>query len=47
VKMEFRYTVVRRADAIVAAEGYTRHAAVDTTGRPCRLPARVREVFAS
>lgn len=46
VKMQFRYTVVRRADAVVAAEGYTMHAAVDPHGRPCRLPARIREVFA-
>jgi acyl-CoA thioester hydrolase len=46
VKMKFTYTVVRRADAVVAAEGYTMHAAVDPNGRPCRLPARIREVFA-
>jgi acyl-CoA thioesterase FadM len=30
----------------VAASGWTKHAALDTNGRPCRLPARVREVFA-
>jgi acyl-CoA thioester hydrolase len=46
VRMKFSYTVVRRADQVVAAEGYTLHAAVDVTGRPCRLPARVKEVFA-
>lgn len=46
VRMKFTYTVLRRADAVVSAEGYTLHAAVDSNGRPCRLPARVREVFA-
>jgi acyl-CoA thioester hydrolase len=29
-----------------AASGRTVHAALDRTGRPCRLPERVREVFA-
>lgn len=46
IRMKFSYTVVRRADGAVAAEGYTVHAAVDTAGRPCRLPERVKEVFA-
>jgi acyl-CoA thioester hydrolase len=46
VRMKFSYTVVRCADGCVAAEGYTVHAAVDAGGRPCRLPARVKEVFA-
>lgn len=45
VRMKFSYTVVRRADGIVAAEGYTVHAAIDAAGRPCRLPARVKEAF--
>ncbi|HEY0873961.1 MAG TPA: thioesterase family protein [Vicinamibacterales bacterium] len=46
VKMKFTYTVVRRADAVISAQGYTLHAAVDPDGRPCRLPVRIREVFA-
>jgi len=46
VRMKFSYTVVRRADQVVAARGYTVHAAVDPAGRPCRLPPRVQEVFA-
>jgi acyl-CoA thioester hydrolase len=46
VRMKFSYTVVRQADQVVAAQGYTVHAAVDADGRPVRLPARVREVFA-
>jgi len=46
VRMEFEYQVVRRADGSLAAEGKTVHAALDPSGKPCRLPARVREVFA-
>ena len=46
VRMEFQYEVIRKADQAVAASGRTVHAALDATGRPCRLPERVREVFA-
>jgi acyl-CoA thioester hydrolase len=46
VKMQFNYTVVRAVEGIVAAEGYTVHAAVDPSGRPCRLPERVKQAFA-
>jgi acyl-CoA thioester hydrolase len=46
VRMEFQYMVVRKHDAAVAATGRTVHAALDASGKPCRLPARVREAFA-
>jgi acyl-CoA thioester hydrolase len=46
VRMEFTYQVVRRADAALTASGRTVHAAVAPNGRLCRLPARIREVFA-
>ena len=46
VRMRFNYTVVRREGAMIAAAGHTVHAAVDAGGRPCRLPARIREAFA-
>jgi acyl-CoA thioester hydrolase len=46
VRMEFTYQVVRLDDAAVAASGRTVHAAVDPSGRPCRLPERIRQVFA-
>ena len=46
VRMEFVYEVRRLADGQVAATGRTVHAALDGSGRPCRLPARIREVFA-
>ena len=46
VRMEFTYEVLRRGDSTLAASGRTVHAAVDPTGRPCRLPERIRQVFA-
>ena len=46
VRMEFEYQVVKVSDQTMVATGRTVHAALDTAGRPCRLPARVREVFA-
>lgn len=45
-RMRFDYTVVRREDQVIAAAGHTVHAAVDPAGRPCRLPARIRQAFA-
>ena len=46
VRMEFNYEVRLTTDATVAATGRTTHAAVDQSGRPCRMPERVREAFA-
>jgi acyl-CoA thioester hydrolase len=46
VRMEFQYQVVKIQDQTIAASGKTVHAALDTAGKPCRLPERVREVFA-
>ena len=46
VRMKFNYTIVRRADGAVAAAGHTVHAAVSPAGKPCRLPERIRQVFA-
>lgn len=45
VRVEFTYEVFKQ-DGALAARGTTTHAAVDLNGRPCRLPERVREVFA-
>jgi acyl-CoA thioester hydrolase len=45
VRMQFTYQVIRREDAALAASGKTVHAAVDASGRPCRLPERIRQVF--
>jgi acyl-CoA thioester hydrolase len=46
VRMKFNYTIVRRADGTTAAAGHTIHAAVSPEGKPCRLPERIRQVFA-
>lgn len=45
VRLAFEYVVRRPADAASVATGYTVHASVDATGRPVRLPQRVRELF--
>jgi acyl-CoA thioester hydrolase len=46
VRMEFTYEVRLSAHAALVATGRTIHASVDANGRPCRLPERIREVFA-
>ena len=46
VRVAFGYEVVRPADGAVLAVGRTVHASLDRDGRPCRLPARVRSLFA-
>jgi acyl-CoA thioester hydrolase len=46
VRMEFTYEVVRRDDQMVSASGRTVHAALDPAGKPCRLPDRIRQLFA-
>jgi acyl-CoA thioester hydrolase len=46
IRMEFTYDVVLMSGGELAAVGRTVHAALGRDGRPCRLPDRVREVFA-
>ena len=46
VRLAFDYLVTRLSDGAVVAAGYTVHASVDVAGRPVRLPARVKELFA-
>ena len=46
IRMEFIYQVTRADDEVLAASGRTVHAALDPAGRPCRLPDRIRQVFA-
>ena len=45
VRIRFDYELRRGHEPQAAAVGHTIHAAVDGTGRPCRLPARVRETL--
>lgn len=47
VRVRFDYDVVRADDGAAIASGYTVHATVDREGRPVRMPARARELFAS
>ena len=46
VRIRFDYTLTRTADETLLAEGHTVHAAVDASGKPCRLPERIRETLA-
>jgi acyl-CoA thioester hydrolase len=46
VRMEFTYTVMVKGQDDPVATGRTIHAALGPDGRPCRLPARIREAFA-
>lgn len=46
VRMGFDYRVVLRHDGTLAASGHTMHAVLDAAGKPCRLPAHIRGVFA-
>jgi acyl-CoA thioester hydrolase len=45
VRIAFTYEVVRPRDSQTMATGRTVHAAIDRSGRPCRLPQRVKELF--
>jgi acyl-CoA thioester hydrolase len=44
-RVGFEYEISRPIDATVNAVGRTMHAAVDNTGRPCRLPDYIRELL--
>ena len=44
-RVEFKYEISRPVDGMVNAVGRTVHAAVDKTGRPCRLPSSIQDLF--
>jgi acyl-CoA thioester hydrolase len=44
-RLAFDYEVVRSSDEVVLARGRTVHAAITQSGRPCRLPERIRSLF--
>ena len=46
VRIAFDYELARRADRVAIATGYTVHVTLDAAGRPTRLPARVKDLFA-
>jgi acyl-CoA thioester hydrolase len=45
-RVAFKYDVVRAGDAQPLVTGHTVHATIDRDGRPCRIPARVKGLFA-
>lgn len=45
VRVRFDYEVWRAGEEGPLATGHTIHAAMDRSGRPCRLPAAVRELI--
>ena len=45
IRIQFTYEVVRVTDETTLATGMTMHAALDRSGRPRRLPERVRLMF--
>ena len=45
VRLRFDYDVTVAARSTVCAVGYTVHAAIDSAGKPCRLPPSVREML--
>ena len=45
IRIQFLYEVVRASDTAKLASGMTMHAALDRSGRPRRLPDRVRTLF--
>ena len=46
VRIQFDYEVLRRADGVALASGHTVHATIGPSGRPARLPDRIRNLFA-
>lgn len=44
-RVEFEYEISRPIDATVNAVGRTVHVAIDTAGRPCRLPDYIRKLL--
>jgi acyl-CoA thioester hydrolase len=45
IRIQFLYEVVRAVDGAKLASGMTMHAALDRSGRPRRLPDRVRTLL--
>jgi acyl-CoA thioester hydrolase len=45
VRIRFDYQVIRCADGATLATGHTVHASLDSTGKPRRLPERIRTLL--
>lgn len=46
VRIQFDYEVARPADGMTLAVGHTVHATIGPSGRPARLPDRIKDLFA-
>jgi acyl-CoA thioester hydrolase len=44
-RVRFDYEARRVPESTLLAQGHTVHAAVDPDGRPCKLPARVKDLW--
>ena len=47
VRVKFDYQVVRSSDGVSIADGHTVHASLDTSGKPRRLPDRIRQFLSA
>lgn len=47
VRVKFDYQVIRAADGATLAGGHTVHVSLDATGKPRRLPDRIRTLLPS
>ena len=45
-RVAFKYEVVRVGEEEMLVTGHTVHVTIDRQGRPCRLPGRVKDLFA-
>jgi acyl-CoA thioester hydrolase len=45
IRVQFTYEIVRPADEALLATGHTVHASLDPSGRPRRLPDRIRSIL--
>ena len=45
VRVRFDYQILRPADLTMLADGHTVHVAIGPSGKPRRLPDRVRGIF--
>jgi acyl-CoA thioester hydrolase len=45
IRVQFTYEIVRPGDKALLAIGHTVHASLDRTGRPRRLPDRIRSIL--
>ena len=45
VRLRFNYKIMRNSDGVVTAAGHTVHAALDSSGKPRRLPNHIQRIL--